>query len=286
MKIKRTIFILVLGSLSALPGFAQVKDTLAYHKPLFDFDYDKPVFELDSSQLHNQNRFLRFIALSGYREGVEQVHGGWTNWEATVDQEHGTTRFYWINLSIQDILTNRFSPNIPYNHVILEVREPSKYRYDPSYGDKTDWMRKNAWCIELMLPYASSQDFSKTLNEQLAQAFQVKFSNKKRMVNSLVLVRTSQVDKLKSAGGPPVNGDKGVFRNTSVKWLGPLLDKAGMPPFSDESGYAGAVDMNLNIKDWTDLAALRKALQSYDLDLKEEPRMQDMVVITEIAQNK
>ena len=99
------------------------------------------------------------------------------------------------------------------------------------------------------------------------------------------MVRTSDKDKIKSNGVGESTYDKtGHFNNISIAddRFGDYLYKAGMPPVVDETGYKDPVDMDLNISDWTNLGALRKALNHYDLDLKEEKREVVMFVITEL----
>ena len=253
--------------------------TFAYSKPLFDFDPAKPVFKLSSEQLANKSRFLRFSALTGYREGVEPIQG-FANFIAIPDASTGTRRFCIFNVSIQDMLSHGFYKS---NRVILEVKDPSKYRYDPKYGTEQEWLRRNGYCLEYCVP-ASAVNGVKTLNEELACVFGVKFGNQKRMVNALVLIRTSGIDKIRSKGIGEGSYDlQGNFNNITIanNRFGDALNIAGMPPVVDETGYTDPVDMQLDIQDWTDLPAVRKALQRYDLDLKQEKRELDVFVITE-----
>jgi hypothetical protein len=258
---------------------AQEKDSASfvYRKPLFDFDYKKTPFKLENEQLVNKNRFLRFSVLTGYREGVEPVKG-FANFGGYTDTLTGTRRVYMYNLSIQDMLTHGM---LGPNQVVLEVNDPSKYRYDPSYGSKESWLRKNGNCYEFMLPAGTIQDI-KVVEDDLANILGVKFGNEKRLVKALVLVRTSNIDKIKATGKGNRGYDMlGHFINVPINRIGHALYEAGMPPFVDETGYKDAVDLNLNIKSWTDLPTLRLELQRYDLDLKEEMREVEMFVITE-----
>ena len=123
----------------------------AYQKPLFDFDQDRPTFKLENEQLSNKNKFLRASVLTGYREGVKPVDGGMLNFIGYTDPVTGTRRIYMYNLTIEEMMVHNTEWN-PQSKVILEVKDPSRYRYDPKFGSKEAWMRKNAYCFEYTMP--------------------------------------------------------------------------------------------------------------------------------------
>jgi len=259
---------------------AQDMDTTAvsYRRPLFDFDPLKCPFKLDQEQKLNKNYFLRMSILTGYREGVEPIKG-LANFKTNGDKENGTRRFYMYNLSIQDMLTHGFYNS---SRVVLEVKDPSRYRYDPSQGSEYEWLRKNGHCFEFILPSGVINGVQ-PLEKELCRVFGVEIGLKKRMVNALVLVRTSRIDKISSSKiGESGYDDYGRFRNVPIDRLSSMLYLAGLPPMVDETGYKDPVDLDLKITSWKNLPALRKALQRYDLDLKEEKREFEMFVITEI----
>ncbi|MBB5620640.1 hypothetical protein HDE69_001689 [Pedobacter cryoconitis] len=248
-----------------------------YRKPLFDFNYQKPVFKLQNEQLSNKHRFLRFSVVTGYREGVKQGPGPFgLNFTSSIDTVTGLQILSMYNLSIADIVTHGM---VRRNEIFLEVDDPSKYIYDPKYGDKENWMRKNAYCYELALPLGTIKGVN-TLDEYLANLFGVKFGMEKRLVKALILVRTSTLDKLKSAGKGEGKYDmKGYFNNVPIDRLNHPLAEAGLPPMVDETGYKDPIDMNLKIDSWTDLPALRTELHRYDLDLIDGMRELEMFVI-------
>jgi hypothetical protein len=75
----------------------------AYHKPLYNFDYNKPVFKLQGEQLSNTSHYLRYTALSGYREGVSPT-SGFSCYSSFFDPQNGTVRMYSTNHSIEDLM--------------------------------------------------------------------------------------------------------------------------------------------------------------------------------------
>lgn len=259
-------------------GMAQ-NDTSSfkYRKPLFDFNDQKTVFKLKDEQLNNKNRFLRFYTVTGYREGVKPNIGAFgINFNSIIDTVSGVQLLTMYNLSIAEIVTHGL---VRRNEIFLDVDDPSKYIYDPAYGDKINWMRKNAYCYELVLPLGTIKGIQ-TLDEYISNSFGVKFGMEKRLVKALILVRTSTIDKLKSAGKGEGKYDmKGYFNNVPIDRLNHPLAEAGLPPMVDETGYKDPVDMDLKIESWTDLSAIRKELHRYDLDLIDGMRELDMFVI-------
>lgn len=251
---------------------------MEYRKPLFDFDPEKTTFEFKDEQRTNKSRFLRYYALSGYREGVKptaNVHG--SPFEIRNDLSNRTTRYFSMNRSIEDILTDR---RIPQSSVLLEVEDPSKYRYDLSYGPELEWLRKNAKCYEILLPVNAFMSFT-PVKQLLNSLFGVEAGMEKRMVKVYVLKRTSSVDKLKSIGGAFWGDYKtGKFSNCGLN----VIVKACQQDYIvvDETRYEGAVDLDLKISDWKDINAVRKALKRYDLSLTEEIREREMFVIKEV----
>ncbi|RAJ35451.1 hypothetical protein [Pedobacter cryoconitis] len=275
---KLTHYITPLLLLFSIRAAAQTDTpSFKYRKPLFDFAYQKPVFKLENEQLTNKNKFLRFSVVTGYREGVQPISGQYgSNFNSSIDTVTGLQLVTMYNSSIADILTYGM---VRHNNIVLEVDDPSKYLYEPKYGDKESWIRKNTFCYELGLPIGVIKGRT-TLDEYLANAFGVKFGTEKRMVKVLILVRTSKVDKLKSAGKGEEKYDlKGYFNNTSLDRLSLPIAEAGLPPMINETGYNNTVDLDLKIDSWSNLLDLRKELHRYDLDLIDGMRELEMFVI-------
>lgn len=140
-----------------------------------------PFFKLENEQLANDHKHLSYSVLTGYREGLTSVKGPFnTNFKGFSDQKAGTRRIYMVNLSIQDLLTHGM---INSDRVILEVKDPSKYRYDPGYGSETEWLRKYGYCYELLLPLGQLKGVQ-FINDELSRLFKLKCSFQKRLVDN------------------------------------------------------------------------------------------------------
>lgn len=154
---------------------AQDTEGLAQPKELANFDYQKPLFKLPEQP----DKRLRYSLLTGYQEGVEPLRGSFNaNFKAFIDKEKGTHRISMYNLSIQEMFTHGLWPVA---NVILEVKDPSIYRYVPAYGDEKAWLRKNGWCYELMMPVGVIKGI-RIVEEELESFFKVKCSREKRTI--------------------------------------------------------------------------------------------------------
>lgn len=279
MKTSYIIYLLTFFvSLSSSAAAQDDSTAFNYHKPLFDFDEEKPVFQLENEQKTNEHGFLRYSVLTGYREGVKPISGPvGVNFKVHTDPETGTKRFVMFNSSIAEMVTTGM---VRPSSIYLEVKDPSKYLYDPKYGDKETWMRKNAYCYEFAIPSGTVTGYP--LNKDLAQVFGIKFGEEKRTVKVLVLKRTSGIDKIKSKGeGEGFYNIQGHFNNIPLNRLAHYLADAGLPPMVDETNYKYPIDLDLKITSWKDLNSINKELKRYDLNLSEGMREMDMFVIKE-----
>ncbi|WP_442587841.1 hypothetical protein ACSBL2_17485 [Pedobacter sp. AW31-3R] len=280
-KLTLSLKILLLIGTHSIQAIGQT-DSLSsnYKSPLFDYTSSKSTFKLKGEQLENRNRFLRYYLLSGYREGVPQTIGNY-GFKAIYENDTtaGTTRVYMINMSVEDLLTHGLYPQ---SNVVLEVKDPSKYRYNPTYGSELEWMRKNLKCFEMVFPAGTIQGFppEKYIIESLLN---VTTEKQKRITKIFVLIRTSKKDRIKAPGGGITSDySRGHFTNVNIGELVSAMSKQGPLPVIDQTGYKGLVDIQLEIKDWNDISAIQKALAPYDLSLSEEMREIEMFVIKEI----
>ena len=245
------------------------------NKQLMSAEYasEKPAFDLTEQFKYNQNGMLRYYVLSGYKEGTKS-----TDLKMILDTVTHTQRLLMVNLSIEEMLVrNKMGKNL----VVMEVKDPFKYRYTTAYGSQIEWMRQNAHSFELMLPdnLKNSTELADTLLHSL---FGVKTREEKRVVKALILKRTSAKDKIKSKGGEPlIDNQNGRYANVSLSELVAAINKEGLYPVIDETNYIGLVNIDLRITDWSDLPAISKALKRYHLELIEEDRNLDVYIISD-----
>jgi hypothetical protein len=260
-------------------GQADSSGNYAYVKPLFDFNPRQPLFSFSAEQLQNTSRYLRYWALTGYREGVMPTIGPFgTTFLGVNDSISGTRRLYMHNLSVVEMVTHYTGNN---DRILLDVGNPSKYRYLPEYGSKELWLRENGRCFEIMLPKGTIEGMN-TIDPFLTNALGITVAKQRRQVKALILFQLGKDELFKSKRkGVSSNNGKGKFNQSIFLDLGKLLT-GDMIPFVDETRYVGLVDLNLQIRNWKNIKAVNKELGRYGLRVKEEMRDLDMLVITEI----
>lgn len=260
-------------------------------------DYKKPLMKIDTSQYFDKHSSIRYVAILGYRDNPG--FGG-NSQGTTFDSLRNTRRDYFINYSIplayfifwHKLRNPSGKTDIPMmpdpNRVVLEVKDPSRYLSFEETGGYLDvWQQEHLICYESVSPDTGQTETerAKSIIADLDHLLGLQGRYEKRKIKSLVLVRTTEEDKLKSAGGIQETNFEGPvqkFRNASLaEIIRNLNQHSANPPSFDETHYSGKVDLDLTIDSWTDIPALRKAIQAYGLDLKEEERMVEMFVLTE-----
>lgn len=142
--------------------------------------------------------------------------------------------------------------------------------------------RENLYSYELIVPEHKADSLYHFMLADLNRYSGYSATIQKIPTDCLILIRTSETDKLKSKGGPSRNTfpkPASVLCNNPIQHMVTRLNES-LPPdelIIDETGYTGKVD--IEIKGTTDLAELRKELSRYDLDIVRARRDLDIFVI-------
>ncbi|MEN5193424.1 TlpA family protein disulfide reductase [Sphingobacterium faecium] len=154
---------------------------------------------------------------------------------------------------------------------IFEVKDPSRITYKKEYGEYTDWLKKNAICYEQVKQGLINRTImTKLAVQDLNSRLALYARYEKRKVKCLIFVKTDK----------PVTDTMAVENGgTLLPFLIVNLDVLRKyPPFIDETGYDGA--LNLQQFDGT-IAGLRKEMQRHNLDLIEAEREIEVMVISD-----
>ncbi len=142
---------------------------------------------------------------------------------------------------------------------------------------------------ELIVPDDQAEHLYTYMLQDLNRYAPFEIKIEKRPVKCLVLKRTTTQDRMATKGGP----SRSTFpRSPSVLQNAPLKNMVNMLngntpvdlPVIDETGYSGNVDLQVSAVTTTD--NLRKELKPYGLDLVEEIRPLEMMIITERSGTK
>lgn len=202
-----------------------------------------------------------------------------------------------INTDLYGLLTAPFmTDNESYdnglylpNRVVWNVK--NKYQYiapdDKSLGDA--WRNQYLYCYELKLPrVAKAEELYRYLAADLKRFFGLTTKLENRKTKCLVLVRTSNQDKIKTKGGKHffyAQEDYSAFEGVNIKPSEFIIHTFGEVniqsplPVVDGTKYNGEIDLNINA-DLHNLSAVRKELYKYDLDIVEREETIPMIVIT------
>lgn len=245
-------------------------------------DLNKPLF-MDNNGGDGAN-LLYHSLLSSYTPGIGAG--------LMIKRDSAGMRILARNMSLSELYRLSYRDNgrrLSLKDAIMDVKDISHFTNKSHGQEYLDWLQdNNGYCYELILPPSLvSQGFS-IMQQDLARLFpSYQASVEKRKTGSLILVRNSEQNNFASSGGKPVlEFDRFGCRLVNVP-LSQLINRLKavylaetFPNIIDETGYTGKVDMELN-SSLSDLPSLNKALGKYGLQLKNEDRMVETLVIRE-----
>ncbi len=206
--------------------------------------------------------------------------------------------------SIEKLYKEAYAEKDKYNFnvegtFILDVLNSYKYVRPKDNNQYDAWRSQNAYSYDLVVPRSKKNDIYKMMQQDLDRFFDLDVKLEKKPVKSLVLVRTSDKDKLHSNGGKSLNKlEIPAFNNhvtdsafyvqnlpfknfATTIWI--WVERILKVNFVDRTNYTGNIDMKINFSpnELFDLSKLKKALQPYDLDLVEEYLPREVLTIKE-----
>lgn len=247
----------------------------------FNFDPKQEIFALkDPDKYSNLFKIQEHSGITGYRPGIDYKEGIAIN-DDSVKHVYRTS-FYnssiikaYSQLLFQSDSNKRNFIMTP-GRIVLEVKDTSNFMYDSKSGLIDSWNYKNLFCYEMV----SSKPLKKTERmKKVLQDLDLKLSLHgrwgKRMVNCIIIYKAN----------PNINPDS-VSKPIKPTMALPLSAVPLMgfdmsqefPPAIDETGYKGTIYLGT----YSGKGSIRKELQRYGFDYKEELRNIEVMIITEI----
>ena len=266
-----------------------IKEALAGKK------YNKPVkkiqagFNKDKPYLINQNggadtAFSYRSIITGYNDSVSSF--GLLKQKTT-----DFTRLFTVNQSIVNLVKRTAYPeylsDVQNKKLVLEVAYPALYlvpAYDTGYARN---MMKTAWCYEVILPPSFDLSEAKQwMYDDLCRFFRIKSSIEKRKIKCLVLKRQPSRPIAPSGNDTSSNFTSEdqtyiSLKNKPLYFLESFLNGKFPQLVIDETGYTENIDIDLAVSANTSLLTLNKFLLDYGLQLCEEERLVEMLVVKE-----
>ena len=268
------------------------EDVLIHRKHDYVLKFDRAEPFLFNKDAIRGAKLFQQSALVGY------VEGAGSGYVYTVDLPEGSKkirdkdyrRITAFNLSMVQLFQLSFSDNKRYfdwDNTEIRAKKGKPLTTKVKGAGYLAWMRdSNTYCYELILPTQEQHKAWGIMQSELHKYFdQYKAYTEKQVVPAICLIRTSDVDRIKSKGGEKINtldATGGRFNQHYLSmFVGIARDKAiggFKKPVLNLTNYPYPVDIKINAK-MNDIEALNKALAKYDLKFVEQDRQVEVLVI-------
>lgn len=165
--------------------------------------------------------------------------------------------------------------------VVLEVKEPDLLVSQKD--DKGYYMHDHLYNYELIVPQDKTDSLFDYMLADLNRYSDYIGTVENRMVDCLVLVKISSLDKIKAKGEKPITSNTSgkTLSNHPISHFVNILNSDTLIKqlIIDETGYTKNID--ITIPNFTDLDSLKNELHGYGLDLIPAKRNLNMFVIKE-----
>lgn len=239
---------------------------------LAGYDYNAPLMQIDSTLTpYLDSDFLQYSAITGYKNGALWKAG------SNRDSLKKTVRNYMINfpiIQLYNLAMSKIKPapfsTIP-EHVILEVKDKSKYFYNATDGFQEEWERKNVLCYESVLPDSLTlAEQGRRMIADLDRLLRLRGIVERRKMPCLVLMQKGEVNL------------KQMHKTDLAKSMSRIIMSVNMarkyPPIIDETRFKGEIYLG----SWASIAELKSLLQQKGFDILEEEREVEAFVLTEL----
>lgn len=192
-----------------------------------------------------------------------------------------------FGISIPDGLADVYSRELSDKRIILEIKNVNDF-YEPKENSKKEnWLNKNTFSYESCIPIEKPGISYYILQQDLNRYFPYLARIEKRKVRCFVVSRISDEDKLlthNKKAALTIDKNKIRIENFPVSSFVSVLSKSYKEitvPIVDGTGYKKNIDITI-MQNISDIEHLNKNLKEYGLELIEETRDIDMLVITDI----
>lgn len=244
---------------------------LPLKKELTDYNYSAPL--LLEGKGRNVNEVVYSSTFTHYLPGVVKMQ--------TLDTTDSYLSYNSYNASIAELYMYSYHRFYDNNRIITEGI--ARNRVVEPKGADLNWRTENLWCSSTLLPKQTT-DVAERVAQEWNRFFGMSVSFEKRKMKCLVLVRKGKGERWKS-GHPDAEGyviDSGhvtLVHNTGFAFAVDGWKYASRLPIIDKTGLGWEMaDMKIEGSP-NELAAFRKQLQQYDLDLVPSIQTVDVLVI-------
>lgn len=264
------------------------------------YDQSKPVFSINPGQLDQKNTPLRYAAIRGYRPGL--FASGWTSGMDIVrDSVNRTVRAYFLNAPIwmayfmylqntykrAGLLTPDMLPKP--NGTLWEVADRGRYRYKirdeaKAQGYTQDWMIDNSICFEGWYPDKGQSDEQvyAAVIQDMNRLLGLNVRLERRREKVYVIIDLNQGGSVSQKKTQEIKGGVNLYE-LEDHWN----NQEDYPYLFEESKkegkYKSIIKMNIDTTGMLGrILELKSQLAVYGLELREEERLVDRIVFSEV----
>lgn len=271
---------------------------LAEKKYEKDYAYDSPLLAMSNG------RWLEKV--ESYSLLMHCISGvTFTNAAISTTQKGRPNKIVQTCASVEQLYTVAYEQGGKYdfsasNSVILEVNNKYKYQFPKDFNEWDKWVEKNSYNYEIMIPPSEADELYIKMQEDLRRNFNIKGTIEKKIIKCLILAKTKAKDKLKTKGEKSVS-NFWIMTDDSLRFMKnkPFEDFVNIlsicsktqgiqTPFINETNYSGNIDISISTDAIDDfkIDKLKKELNNYGLDLVEQNRLIDVLVLKDINTRK
>ncbi len=245
------------------------------------YDYDQPLMIANSLKIPDGSipQTYYYASVSGHMNNITPRAGSVT------DSASQNIRIYMINYSLAEIILHTFGlyANFPVSYMVLNIKDTGKIMYNPMRGYKDTWSQTNTYCYDALFPLAvDSIQRAEKIRNDINFLFGINSSMEKKKVKCWVLkVSQKGIKKFKTfknyriaTAENYISVERLIYNLNHSIYGHPVINET---PFSSNDYLPEATVSG------PDITAIQKVLTPYGLQLEEETREVQMLVLTGTA---
>jgi thiol-disulfide isomerase/thioredoxin len=264
----------------------QILDDIPVNWPvkrdIAEFDYSKPMVHFNEEAIPLSS-YPSASSYSAFTNNMMDIPHRFTK---TTDTATRCICISLINIPVIDLYRYSYGQfALPPSHIILNVKDTSRYVFDPDKEYRAQWTIKNTYCYEIKFPSDLSQELVKQkMVSDLDFYLGINSRWETKAVPCLVLIKR-QGSANKASLPAFYNSNRALQehpRMITASYIVYQLNEnlLGVPAL-DESGLGGDRVLDTTILNFSDLNILERQIEKYGLQLIIATRFRKMLVITE-----
>jgi thiol-disulfide isomerase/thioredoxin len=241
------------------------------------------------------DHLINYSILSKFDENASS--GGYS--KTILDSSNHSYGLLCYNVTILNLFQIAYFKNeLTHNsHILLDINTNDNYiQPEANTYEYSEWIKKNLYCYTLKTSYTSEDSMFSKVKRDLGEYFHLEGNFEERRIKCWILKRISSEDRIRTKGLTPTDefvnsysSRKILIKNMPISTLFNDILNSYFPahdfifhPVINETNYKLNIDIMLpwgGFGESYSIAMLRKSLEEYGLDLVQEDRYLNVLVI-------